>query len=266
VAGTSITITGLSHSFEGPRGPIKVLEEVDLSISGGEFCALLGPSGCGKTTLLNVIGGFVEPAAGEVLAGSQPIVGPGPDRGVVFQSYALFRWLTVQQNVEFGLKILGVGRRARSERARQYLSLVGLDDFRSHYPYQLSGGMKQRVAIARALASDPAVLLMDEPFAALDAQMRELMQEELLKIWDKTRKTIVFVTHSVDEATFLATRICVMTARPGRVKRLIDVALPHPRPDFHVRTTREFNQIKETVLELVREEVLAVTRTADRVQ
>ena len=216
---------------------------------------MIGPSGCGKTTLLNIIGGFVRPNQGSVLVDGNEVRGPGPDRGVIFQGYALYRWLTVQQNVEFGLKIQGLDRKRRSERARHYLSLVGLDEFREHFPYQLSGGMKQRVAIARALATDPRVLLMDEPFAALDAQMRELLQEELLRIWEKTRKTIFFITHSVEEAIFISTRACVMTARPGRIKTILEIDLPHPRFDFRVRTSVAFNKCKEQMLELIREEV-----------
>jgi ABC-type nitrate/sulfonate/bicarbonate transport system ATPase subunit len=250
-----IDITGLEHYFKGPLGTAKVLDGVDLAIGAGEILTVIGPSGCGKTTLLNVIGGFVKPDAGRVLVNGHLVTGPGPDRGVIFQGYALYRWLTVQKNVEFGLKIQGIGKKARSERARHFLSLVGLDEFRGHYPYQLSGGMKQRVAIARALAADPSVLLMDEPFAALDAQMRELLQEELLKIWDATRKTIFFITHSVEEAIFISTRVCVMTARPGKIKKILDIDLPHPRFDFHVRTSPEFNRCKEELLELVREEV-----------
>ncbi len=257
---SAIEIVGLSHTFAGPQGPARVLSDVSLTISPGEIFTILGPSGCGKTTLLNIIGGFIEPSSGEVLVGARRVTGPGPDRGVIFQSYALFRWLTVQKNVEFGLKIRGVGRRERAEAARRYLTMVGLMDFHAHYPYQLSGGMKQRVAIARALAADPDILLLDEPFAALDAQMRELLQEELLRIWDKTRKTIVLITHSVDEAIFVSTRTCVMTARPGRIKKVIDVDLPHPRADYHVRTSRAFNEIKDSVLGLVREEVAVSVR------
>jgi ABC-type nitrate/sulfonate/bicarbonate transport system ATPase subunit len=250
-----IDVSGLAHCFKGPSGTAKVLDGVDLTIGAGEILTVIGPSGCGKTTLLNVIGGFVRPDEGQVLVNGTAVNGPGRDRGVIFQGYALYRWLTVQKNVEFGLKIQGVEKRERRERARHFLSLVGLDEFRGHYPYQLSGGMKQRVAIARALAPDPSVLLMDEPFAALDAQMRELLQEELLRIWDTTRKTIFFITHSVEEAIFISTRVCVMTARPGKIKKLMNINLPHPRFDFHVRTSPEFNRCKEELLELVREEV-----------
>jgi len=254
----AIEIVGLSHEFFGQAGASRVVEDIDLTIAPGEFLTIVGPSGCGKTTLLNIIGGFIRPTAGEVLVGGRPIQGPGPDRGVILQGYALFRWLTVQQNAEFGLRMQGRTRRDRTDVARHYLSLVGLDEFRSYYPYQLSGGMKQRVAIARALAADPDILLMDEPFAALDAQMREILQEELLRIWDKTGKTIFFITHSVDEAIFLSTRVCVMTARPGRLKRVTEVSLPQPRFDYHVRTTRAFNDLRESLLELVREEVVRV--------
>lgn len=250
-----IEVSGLTHYFKGPTGENKVLDGIDLSIVSGEIFAVIGPSGCGKTTLLNIIGGFVAPAEGDVFVDGNAIRGPGPDRGVIFQGYALYRWLTVQKNVEFGLRMLGVGAKERAERARHYLAMVGLDDFRSHFSYQLSGGMKQRVAIARALAADPRILLLDEPFAALDAQMREILQEELLRIWEKTRKTIFLITHSVEEAIFLSNRTCVMTARPGRIKRIIDIELPHPRVDFHARTSPQFNAYKDQILELVREEV-----------
>ncbi|MDZ4820303.1 MAG: ABC transporter ATP-binding protein [Planctomycetota bacterium] len=250
-----IEVFGLTHYFDGPAGTHKALDNVSLEMVAGEIFAVIGPSGCGKTTLLNIIGGFVDPSEGEVRVHGERVRGPAPDRGVIFQGYALYRWLTVQENVEFGLKILGLGRKARAERARHYLALVGLDEFRSHYTYQLSGGMKQRVAIARALAADPEILLLDEPFGALDAQMREILQEELLRIWDKTRKTIFLITHSVEEAVFLSHRTCVMTARPGRIKQILEINLPQPRYDFHVRTSPQFNAYKERVLEMVREEV-----------
>lgn len=250
-----IRISGLSHSFQGPSGPIAALEGIDLSIAAGEIVALIGPSGCGKTTLLNIIGGFVSPTSGSVTVNGRGVCGPGRDRGVIFQGYALYRWLTVQENVEFGLKIMGMGRRQRAERARHHLAMVGLEEFGSHYPYQLSGGMKQRVAIARALAADPEILLLDEPFGALDAQMREVLQEELLRIWEKTQKTMVLVTHSVEEAVFLSDRAVVMKARPGRIKDVVRVDLPGTRLDFHVRTSPAFNSYKERMLELIREEV-----------
>ena len=251
----ALNLRGVSHWFEGPHGRTKVLEGIDLDIKSGEFLTVLGPSGCGKTTLLNIIGGFVEADVGQAESYGRLIEGPGPDRGVIFQSYALFRWLTVQQNVEFGLRRLKMSKSERADVAAHHLTLVGLQDFRSHYPYQLSGGMKQRVAIARALAADPKILLMDEPFAALDAQMREILQEELLGIWEQTRKTIFFITHSVDEAIFLSTRVCVMSARPGCSKAIFPVELPQPRMDFRVRTTPAFAEIKERVLALLREEV-----------
>jgi NitT/TauT family transport system ATP-binding protein len=256
----AIRLRGVSHGFDGPNGRGEVLRGIDIDITAGEFLTVLGPSGCGKTTLLNIIGGFVEADIGQVDVFGHSIDGPGPDRGVIFQSYALFRWLTVQKNVEFGLHRLKLSRGERSDVAMRYLSLVGLEEFRAHYPYQLSGGMKQRVAIARALAADPQILLMDEPFAALDAQMREILQEELLGIWQQTRKTVFFITHSVDEAIFLSNRVYVMTARPGRSKALIPIQLPEPRMDYRVRTTPEFSEAKERVLALVREEVGASSR------
>ncbi|MBI2887606.1 MAG: ABC transporter ATP-binding protein, partial [Chloroflexi bacterium] len=208
---------------------------------------LVGPSGCGKTTLLNLVAGLEQPSQGEALLGGQPVRGPGPDRAMVFQEYALFPWLTVEQNVDFGLRHTGVPRLRRRELVAQYLDLVGLHDFSRARPHQLSGGMQQRVALARALALSPKVLLMDEPFAAVDAQTRNRMQAELLEVWSKERTTVVFVTHNVDEAVYLADRILVLTPRPGRLLNPLSVELPRPRR----RTSPEFNQVREAVLELL---------------
>ncbi len=210
------------------------LSDINLSVRPGEFVCLVGPSGCGKSTLLNIIAGFDRPSAGEMLVGGTKVTGPGRDRIVVFQEAALFPWLNVRSNVEFGLKLAGLGRSERRERADQYLKLVGLERFHKAYIHELSGGMKQRVQLARSLAVDPEILLMDEPFAALDAQTRDVLQEELQTIWQRTGKTVVFVTHNVREAVLLADRVVVMSPSPGRIKREIAISLEHPRsPDSH---------------------------------
>ncbi len=232
-----------------------VLDDFHLTVEEGEFLAILGPSGCGKSTFLNILGGLTQQTGGEIYVDGQPIVGRGNNLGYVFQAYALFPWRTVLENVAIGLEIRGVGKRERHKVAREYLSLVGLTDFANRYPRELSGGMKQRVAIARALAYQPEVLLMDEPFAALDAQTRELLQLELIRIWESTNKTIVFVTHSIDEAVFLADRVAVMTARPGKIKEFIDVHLPRPRTN-ELRNSSQFTAIRQQAWELLKDEVL----------
>jgi NitT/TauT family transport system ATP-binding protein len=225
-----IQIRGLRKEFRGPDGMVVALGGIDLDIRDGEFCCLLGPSGCGKTTLLNILAGFVTPNAGTVaFAGNRS--SEEVSRGVVFQEYALFRWRTVLGNVEFGLEMLGVPHEERQSAARKYLAKVGLQDVERAYPHQLSGGMKQRVAVARALAYDPEVLLLDEPFAALDAQTRQKLQELLADLWAESRKTVVYVTHSVPEAIYLGDRIVIFSRRPGRIKRIVDAPLPRPR-DF----------------------------------
>ena len=251
-----IEISNLSHAFLHRGRALVVLRDIDLSIHDGEIVSIVGPSGCGKTTLLNLVAGFVKPMRGSISVGGQALRGPGPDRGVVFQDYALFRWLSVRKNVEFGLKMRGVPTRRRQEIADYYVKLVGLSKFSDRYPYELSGGMKQRVAIARVFANESDILLMDEPFASLDAQTREIMQEELLQLWSKTGKTILFITHSVDEAIFISTRVVVMTARPGRIKKIIEIVLPADRFNYHVRISPEFIAVKGTVLDLVREEII----------
>ena len=206
-----------------------VLKGFDLAMREGEFLSLLGPSGCGKSTFLNILAGLVPHTSGDIRIDGQPVIAVRDKLGVVFQGYALFPWRTVRKNVETGLEIRGVNRAQRRAEAERYLQLVGLIDFADHYPHQLSGGMRQRVAIARALAYGPEVLLMDEPFGALDAQTRESLQQELLGIWEQSAKTVVFVTHSIDEAIFLSDRVAVMGRGPGRVKEIIDVDLPRPR-------------------------------------
>src|SRR6266540_2532063 len=216
----------------GLRGQSKmltVLEDISLGISGGELVVLLGPSGCGKSTLLNIVAGFLKPTTGQVLHDDIPITKPDRRRTVVFQDYALFSWMTVQKNVEFGLKARGVKPAERARIARDFLALVKLSGFEDRYPYEISGGMKQRAAIARALAPNPDILLMDEPFGALDAQTRVLLQEELARIVAEARRTVLFVTHSIEEAVFLADRIVMMSSRPGRIRSIHDVVLPRPR-------------------------------------
>src|SRR5262245_56244090 len=251
-----IEIAGVSHTYARGRELIPAFEALALSIAPSEFVSIVGPSGCGKTTLLFSIAGFIQPSQGEVLIDGKPVAGPGRDRGIVFQSFALFNWLTVRENVEFGPRMRGVAASERRKRSDDLLAMVGLSRFGDRYPYELSGGMKQRTAITRALANDPDVLLMDEPFGALDAQSREIMQEELVRIWETTRKTVVFVTHSIDEAIYLSSRVVVFTSRPGRVKYILEVNLPEPRYDPHIRTSQEFVASKDSILDLVREETI----------
>ena len=235
----SIEIRNLSKSYQANGTSLLALDNISLQVAKGEFLAILGPSGCGKSTLLHIVAGLVS-AQGQLLLQGVQISRPGLDRGIVFQDYALFPWRTVLENVAFGLEMKKVPRKERLVRAQEYLDLVGLAGFGERFPAQLSGGMKQRVAIARALAFDPEVLLMDEPFAALDAQTREGLRLELLRIWQKTGKTILFVTHSLDEAIFLAQRVIVITARPGRVREVVDVDLPRERIREDVRSSPKF--------------------------
>ncbi|WP_340819203.1 ABC transporter ATP-binding protein [Methanolobus sp. WCC4] len=220
------------------------LDNVSMKVDDGEFVCFLGPSGCGKTTLLRIISGLDKPDEGEVYLDGRKIDAPGPDRGMVFQEYSLFPWKTVMENIIFGPRMSGIKKKDAIDDAEKYLEMVGLQQFRNSYPYELSGGMKQRVAIARALANEPSVLLMDEPFGALDAQTRNVLQRELLEIWEKNNITILFVTHSVDEAVFLADRIVMMSARPGKIKEIIDVDLPRPRE----RTSLEANTLRDRIL------------------
>jgi len=236
------------------------LKDVNLEVRRGEFLAIVGPSGCGKSTFLDMIAGLAHPSSGELSIDDRPITGPALDRGIVLQGYALFPWRTVRENVEFGLEIKKLPKGERREIALRYLELVGLADFAERYPHELSGGMKQRVAIARALAYDPEVLLMDEPFAAVDAQTRENLHEELLRIWEETHKTIIFVTHSIDEAVFLADRVAVMTVNPGTIKEIVDIHLPRPRSNAAIRSSVEFGWIRHKVWELLQngEPVVAV--------
>jgi NitT/TauT family transport system ATP-binding protein len=245
---------------ESGRGLV-ALEDVSLTITAGEFVCLIGPSGCGKTTLLNSVAGFVEPSAGRILNRGNEIDGPGPDRGMVFQEYGLFPWFTVEQNVQYGPRLRRLPKPELERVSRHYLELVHLTGFERHFPHELSGGMKQRVGIARALANDPDILLLDEPFGALDAQTRELMQEELLKIWDAERRTCVFVTHSITEAIFLADRVVVMSARPGRIIADVEVGIPRPRDrtsESFFAMYRRLNDILRTEIERAREQQINV--------
>jgi NitT/TauT family transport system ATP-binding protein len=245
-----ISISNLSKTFEGSDQSVPALKDINLSLSRGEFVCLLGPSGCGKSTLLNSIAGFIQPSTGEIVVDGRPVVGPGPDRGVVFQEYAIFPWMTVERNIAFGLEIKGASGPEIRERVDALLDKLGLREFRDRYPKDLSGGMRQRVAIARLLAIDSPVMLMDEPFGALDALTRRTLQDELLRIWRESGKTILFVTHSIEESLYLADRIVVMTYRPGTIKRNQIVTMSHPRDPAGV----EFNELKRELGLLVMEE------------
>jgi len=241
--------------FATGRGdPVVAVDNLSVDINEGEFVCLLGASGCGKSTMLNMFAGFTQPTSGEVSLRGTPITTIEPRCGMVFQSYALFPWKTVRGNVEFGLKVRRVSKEARRERAQQFIDMVKLTGFEDHYPTELSGGMQQRVTLARLLANDPEVLLMDEPFAALDAMTRQVMQEELLRIHDAHRKTTVFITHSIDEALILSNRIVVMSARPGRVKAILSNDLPSPR-HVDVQLSPEYADLKRQIWQLVESEV-----------
>ena len=239
----------IGHVYE-QQSKNKILEGINLEIDSGQFVSIVGPSGCGKSTLLNIIGGLTKPTSGSVFIGKNQIMGPGKDRGIIFQGYALLPWRSVLSNVELGLEINQIPKKTRMELARKFLNLVGLSAFEKYYPSQLSGGMKQRVAIARVLVYDPKILLMDEPFSALDAQTREILQTELLEIWSKTKKTIIFITHSVDEAVFLSDKVLVMGSHPGRIISEISINLPYPRN----RSLDRFQQIREQIWEEIRDE------------
>jgi NitT/TauT family transport system ATP-binding protein len=236
------------------RESVTALKDFSLEVGRGEFVSIVGPSGCGKSTFLNLLLGLIKPDSGEMKLDGTPITGPGQERAMVFQEFGLLPWRTVRANVELGLELKGMPTPQRVERAAELINLVGLKDFARHYPHELSGGMKQRVGLARALATEPEVLLMDEPFAALDAQTRDLMQMELLQIWEHTKKTVLFVTHSIEEAAYLSDRVIVLTARPGRTKDILKIDLPRPR-DYEMRLTPEFNQIKSRIWDVLKEEL-----------
>jgi len=241
----------VNKTFGSGKNKVTAISDLNLEVKENEFTVLVGPSGCGKSTFLYLVAGFEKPTSGKILLDGESITKPGPDRGFVFQEFALYPWRTVLGNVMFGLEIGGTPKATAREKAMHYIKMVGLEGFENAYPHTLSGGMKQRVGIARAIAYDPEVLLMDEPFGSLDAQTRKVMQGELMKIWEEMRKTVIFVTHSVIEATYLADRIIVMTARPGKVKGIIDVDLPRPR-DY---TGKKYLEIRKKALDLLEEEV-----------
>ena len=250
-----IEISGVTKSFDKKDGQFLALDEVNLTVDKNEFICVVGPSGCGKTTLMNIIAGLYPPSTGTVRVRGELVTGPGKGKGVVFQQYALYPWLTVEKNVEFGLKMKGVAKAERQETARKYIKIVGLEKFASSFPKELSGGMKQRVAIARAYATDPEVLLMDEPFGALDAQTRAQLQENLLNTWQQERKTCFFITHDVEEAVLLSTKIIIMSAGPGRIREIVDVNLPYPR-NQETKLTPEFNEMKNSIWNKVYKEYL----------
>ncbi|MDO6443006.1 ABC transporter ATP-binding protein [Marinobacter sp. 2_MG-2023] len=250
-----ISVRDVDIVFDTPTGSHSAVQSANLTVQPGEFVCLLGPSGCGKSTLMNSIAGFVPPTRGDVTVDSEAVTEPGPDRGMVFQQHSLFPWKTVRENVAFGPLMAGVGQNEANSVARTFLSLVGLAAFENAYPNTLSGGMQQRVGIARALANYPSVLLMDEPFGALDAQTRIMMQENLLEIWREFHNTVVFVTHDIDEAVFLSDRIVVMSASPGRIIADIKVDLPRPR-EQSLLTSPSFMALKRQCLDLIRKETL----------
>src|SRR5262245_52484068 len=252
---SQIIVENVQHTYRPPRGrPVLALDDVSLTVRTREFLALLGPSGCGKSTLLYMIGGFLPTEAGRILVEGKPVAGPGPDRGIVFQHFALFPWKTVRANILYGLERQGMPRAEREKRAQAFIDLVGLKGFEDSYPSQLSGGMKQRTAIARTLAFDPQILLMDEPFGALDAQTRSLMQAELLGIWQRSPKTVIFVTHDVREAVYLADRVAVMSARPGRIKAIVEMRFDKNDPELF--KTKAFVDKTDEIWTLVRDEAL----------
>ncbi len=254
---TSIVLTNIEKKFSTSRGQITALTDINLSIGDGEFFSIVGPSGCGKTTLLRILAGLDTATSGSVAI--QITADNRPVNSMVFQEQSVFPWLTVIDNVAYGLKLRGVSKKERHQIADKYLRMIGLTKFAKAYPHQLSGGMKQRVSVARAFANDPEILLMDEPFGALDEQNRILLQQELLRIWELSKKTTVFITHSIDEALCLSDRILVMTAHPGTVKTIIDVDLPRPRDIASIRTTMKYNELFQSIWLTLREEVLKVT-------
>jgi NitT/TauT family transport system ATP-binding protein len=250
-----IVISGVCHMYRPPRGrEVLALDQVSLEVGNREFVALLGPSGCGKSTLLYLLGGFLPVEAGTISVDGKPVSGPGPDRGIVFQHFALFPWTTVRGNILYGLERQGMPKQEREKRAMDFIDLVGLHGFEDSYPSQLSGGMRQRTAIARTLAFDPNILLMDEPFGALDAQTRGLMQSELLRIWQRTPKTVIFVTHDVQEAVYLADRVAVMSARPGRIKTIVNTRFDKNDPDIF--KSKGFIEKVDEIWNLVKVEAL----------
>ena len=256
---TKLHIQNLSKVYRADGHEVVAIHEISLAIRNKEFATILGPSGCGKSTLLRIVAGLMKPTRGVVRLDGGAISGPGRDRGMVFQSYTLFPWLTVMENIQFGLGLSGVPKAEQEQIAKEFVDKVGLRGFERAYPKALSGGMKQRVAIARALANNPAILLLDEPFGALDAQTRSLMQELLTSVWEELHKTILFVTHDVEEAIFLSDRVFIMTARPGRIKAEIEIPLERPR-SYELKATETFLKLKMQALALIREEAIKATQ------
>ena len=254
-----VKIDNVRKVFNTRKGEMVALNGVSLDIHDNEFISVVGPSGCGKSTLLNIIAGLTAPTDGKVYCDGKEVTGTGTERGVVFQQYALFPWLTVKKNVMFALEMRGIKKQAALEEAMKYLEMVDLAKFADHYPKELSGGMKQRVAIARAYAAEPEVLLMDEPFGALDAQTRTQLQTELLNTWEHKKKTCFFITHDVEEAIILAQRVVIMSARPGRIKEIVEVNIPYPR-NQETKLTPEFNELKNRIWSQVYQEYLAVRK------
>ena len=254
-----LQIQNLSKVYRSDGHEVVAIDEINLAIRSKEFATILGPSGCGKSTLLRIVAGLMKPSRGMVRLDGVAIRGPGRDRGMVFQSYTLFPWLTVMENIQFGLGLSRVAKAEQEQSARAFVEKVGLRGFEQAYPKALSGGMKQRVAIARALANNPAILLLDEPFGALDAQTRSLMQELLTQVWEDLHKTILFVTHDVEEAIFLSDRVFIMTARPGRIKAEIEIPLERPR-SYELKATEIFLTLKRQALTLIREEAIKATQ------
>src|SRR5689334_15972257 len=250
---SALEVADLRKSYSKNGSTLAILDVPSFAVREGEFVTLIGPSGCGKSTFLHIMGGFIPADAGAIRVYGAEVKGPGPDRGMMFQEFALFPWKTVAGNVAWGLEALGYERKAIDETVEAYLSMTGLSDFRNHYPAELSGGMKQRVALARVLAFNPKVLLMDEPFGALDAQTRETMQEELTRLWQRTGKTIVFVTHDIEEAVFLGDRVVVLTARPGRIREEVKIDLPRPR-SLEIKKSAQCHEYRNYIWDLVRGE------------
>jgi NitT/TauT family transport system ATP-binding protein len=254
---SKLVVRNLRKSFRSQRSaePIQVFDNISFEVHPSEFISLVGPSGCGKTTFLRILDGLIPRDDGNILLDGKAVIQPGPDKGFVFQDSSLLLWRTVVDNVILGLELQGVGKKEARTKAQQYIALVGLKGFEQHYPHELSGGMQQRVNLARALIVDPEILLMDEPFASLDAQTREIMQAELLKMWRQTRKTVIFVTHQIEEAVYLSDRVVVFSARPAKIREIVKVGLPRPR-SLAVKRTPEFLQLADRIWNLIQQEVL----------